>query len=221
MIAREDFETARKLIGKLPDDDRKKQFTEKVNTKEAVNLVNKGDLLSAQTLAERLTTMGSIIQVYPLIVQGYAANKDNARASATVHQAVRQLKQISSKPAAPSTQFGMPAEFAPTAAERDGMLSALGKLAKVVVPIDSLLAAELTDEVVTIANTSKIDTTQGRTGIDSELFKNLAAKDEVRARNAAESFKDRLRRIAALAAIYQSKAKELEKAATKKHKSGK
>ena len=50
----------------------------------------------------------------------------------------------------------------------------------------------------------------------SDLFKKLAAKDEIRARSAAESFKDRLRRIVALAAIYQWKAKDLEKRSAKR-----
>ena len=107
----------------------------------------------------------------------------------------------------------MPAEFAPAVTENDGMLSALGKLAGAVLPVDALLGAEIVDDVVTRANNSQIDTTQGRTGIDSELFKNFASKDEVRAHSAAQSFKDRLRRIVALAAIYQWRAKEFEKAA--------
>jgi hypothetical protein len=216
LIMQEDFETARKLISKLPDGERKNQFTEKVNTKEAVSLAKKGDLLGAQNLAERLTAVSSILQVYPLIAKGYATNKDQVGASAAVHQAVRQLKKLNTKPARASVQFGMPAEFAPTPSERDGILSTLGLLAKAILPIDTLFAAEIIDDIVVKANSSQIDTTQGRTGIDSDLFKKLAAKDEIRARSAAESFKDRLRRIVALAGIYQWKAKELEKGSAKR-----
>lgn len=210
MILSEEFEAARKLIARLPDEEQRRQFTEKLNTKEAISLTRKGDLLGSLMLAERLTTVSSIQQVYPLIIQGHAKKKDHQAAIATVHQAVRQLNQV--KPSPVNTQSGMPAEFVPTATERDGMLSALGKLAKVVVPIDTLLAAEIVDKVVARANKSQMDTTQGRIGIDSDLFKVLASKDEVRARSAAEGFKDRLRRIVALAAIYQWKAKELETA---------
>lgn len=213
LIMREDFEAARKLISKLPDGERKNHFTEKVNTKEAISLAKKEDLLGAQNLAERLTAVSSILQVYPLIAEGYVNNKDQAGASAAVRQAVRQLKNT--KPARASVQFGMPAEFAPTSSERDGILSTLGLLAKAILPIDTLFAAEIVDDIVVKANSSQIDTTQGRTGIDSDLFKKLAAKDEIRARSAAESFKDRLRRIVALAAICQWKAKELEKASAK------
>jgi hypothetical protein len=209
-ILREDFETARRLISKLPDDERKKQYTEKVNTKEALSLTRKGDLLGAQNLAERLTSVTSILQVYPLIVQGYAGNKDQVGASAAVHQAVRQLKSADTKQGPSNKQFGMPSEFAPVATERDGTLATLGKLAKALLPIDTLLAAEIIDELVVRANASQVDTSQGRTGLENDLFKSFAAKDEVRARNAAENFKDRLRRVVALAAIYQSKAKKLE-----------
>ena len=219
-ILHEDFETARKLIGKLPDDEQKKQFTEKVNTKEAISLSKKGDLLGAQNLAERLISVASILQVYPLIVEGYARSRDQVNASVAVRQAVRQLKNADTKASPTKTQFGMPSEFAPAATERDGALSTLAKLAKAVLLIDTLLAAEIVDEVVVRANASPIDTSQGRTGIDSDLFKNLASRDEIRARSAADSFKDRLRRVVALAAIYQWKAKQLDKGSQKKADAG-
>jgi hypothetical protein len=212
VIAREDFETARKLISKLPDGERKAGFTEQVNTREAISLAKKGDLVGAQNLAERLTRVGSILQIYPLIVQRYATNKDQVGASAAVHQAVQQLKSADSKSVAASTQsFGMPASFAPSVSEIDPVLSGLAKLALAVLPVDPLLASEVVDEMVLKANGSQMDTKQGRTGIDSDVFNKLAAKDEIRARSAAENFTDRLRRIVALAAIYQWKAKAFEK----------
>jgi hypothetical protein len=210
VIAREEFDKARSLIGKLPDGERKAQFTEQLNTKEAISLVKKCDLLGAQSLAERLTQTGSMLQVYPLIVQGYATDKDQIGASAAVHQAIKQLESPGPKPAsAPS--FGLPASFVRSAHESDAVLLSLGKLAKAVVPVDSLLASEVVDEMVVRANGIEIDTKQGRTGFDNDVFTKLAAKDEIRARSAAENFKDRLQRIVALAAIYQWKAKALEK----------
>lgn len=210
MIVHDEFESARKLIGKLPDGDPKSHLMEQVNTNEAISRAKKRDLLTAQTLAERLTTIGSILKVYPIIVEGHAANKDAVSATATVHQAIKQLKNVNAKPSSDAKQFGMPGEFAPKSSERDGTLSTLSELAKALLPIDTLLAAEIVDDVVVTANRSSIDTTQGRTGIDSALFRSLAARDAVRARSAAESFKDRLRRTVALAAIYQWKAKELD-----------
>jgi len=152
-----------------------------------------------------------MLQVYPLIVQGYVKDKNQIAASEAVRQAMRQLKNASTKPASAGAKSGMPVEYIPTASENDVMLATLGKLAKAVLPIDSLLASEVVDDIVVRANASRLDTTQARTGVDSELFKLLAEKDEIRARSAAESFKDRLRRIVALAAIYQWKATQLDK----------
>jgi hypothetical protein len=190
------------------------QASEETNVKEALNLARKGELVSAQNVAERLTRVGSILQVYPVIVQAYAKNKDQIGAARTVQQAMRQRKTVTAKPvppvAAPATQTGMPAEYAPTAAEVDGVLMTLGRLAQAVLPVDPQLAADIADEIVVKANASSIDTSQGRTGVDSNLFRKLAAKDEVRTRSAAESFKDRLRRIVALSAIYQWKAREFD-----------
>jgi hypothetical protein len=211
VIAREDFDTARKLISKLLDGERKTALNEEVNTKEAISLGKKGDLIGAQTLAERLIRPGSMLQVYPLIVQGYTTNKDQRGASAAVHQAVRQLKNADTK-SANTQSSGIPASFAASISAIDPVLSSLGKLAKAVLPVDSLLAFELVDEMVARANGRQVDTKQGRTGIDTDVFNKLAAKDEIRARSAAENLKDPLRRIVALAAIYQWKAKELEKA---------
>jgi hypothetical protein len=210
-ITRGEFDTARKLIDKLPDGEKKSAFTERVNAKEAVSLVRKGDLTGAESLAARLTRLSSMLEVYPLIVQGYAKERNPASAAATVHQAMRQLGKADTKPAG-TPFFGIPGSFAPTSSEVDPLLSGLGKLAQAILPVDSLLASDVVDEIVRRANASPIDTTQGRTGIDGDLFSKLAAKDEIRARTAAEAFKDRLRRIVALAAIYQWKAKDLEKA---------
>ena len=209
-ITRGEFGTARKLIEKLPDGEKKSAFSEQVNAQEAVNLAQKGDLSGATSLAERLTRLSSMLEVYPLIVHGYAAEKNSASAAATVQQALRQLKKADTKPAR-TPFFGVPASFAPTSAEVDPLLSALGKLAQAILPVDSLLASDVVDQMVEWANASPIDTTQGRTGIDSDLFSKLAARDEIRARSAAEALKDRLRRIVAMAAIYQWKAKELDK----------
>jgi hypothetical protein len=211
VIAREDFDKARTLIGKLPDGERKTQLTEQLNTREAISLGKKGDLAGAQSLAERLTQIVSMLQVYPVIVERYVTDKDHLGASAAGRQAMKQLKSAGPTPAN-ATSFGLPASYARTANESDVLLWSLGKLAKAVVPVDGLLASEIIDEMVVRANAIKIDTNQGRTGFESDVFSKLTAQDEVRARSAAENLKDRLQRIVALAAIYQWKAKELEKA---------
>ncbi|HET8783654.1 MAG TPA: hypothetical protein VFM63_14610 [Pyrinomonadaceae bacterium] len=197
LISRGEFETARKLIEKLPDGRTKSQFTEKANQREAISLAEKGDVLGAQNLAERLTTVYSIRLVYPAIVRAYAAKKDQAGAGAVVNQAVKQLERVS------MLQWET--------------IIPLSLLAEALMPIDALRAAEIVDDVVVRVNRSETNTTDGRTSVDSGLFRVFAAKDEVRARSAAQSFEDRFQRVVALAAVYQWKAKQLDQE-TKKQK---
>lgn len=151
--------------------------------------------------------------VYPVLVQSFTSNTDQAATSAVVHQAIRQIKNANTKPASTQTTppFGVPPSFAASIGTIDPVLSTLGRLARAITPLNSLLAAEVVDEMVVTANRSQMDTKQGRTGFDSDVFTMLASKDEVRARSAAENFKDPLRRIVALASIYKWKAKAFEK----------
>jgi hypothetical protein len=197
MIQRGEFETARKLIDKLPDGRTKSQFTQLADEREAISLAKKGELLAAQSIAERLTLIYSIRQVYPEIIRGYAAKKDQAGAAAVANQAIKQLDRV---------RF----------LEWEAVVP-LSMFADALMPIDPLRAAEILDDVVVRINRSETDTSDGYTSVSSALFRAYAAHDEVRARSAAQSFTDRLQRVVALAAVYQWKAKELDQE-TKKQK---
>ena len=216
-ISHGDFAKARKLIDKLPDGAQKAQLTDKVNTQEALSLTATGDLPGAQRLAEQLTRATSIQQVYPALIAKCGASKDAVCASALVYQAVKQLKRAETTP--PTPPAGIPESAFVTSRELDPVLVSLGKLAQAVLPINESLGFEVLDETVQTANKSEMDTGQGRTGFDADVFKQFAAKDEVRARQAAETFKDPLRQIVALAAIYQWQATELTKQEAIKPKS--
>ncbi|HEV2881858.1 MAG TPA: hypothetical protein VGX24_11325 [Pyrinomonadaceae bacterium] len=210
-ISRGDFERARKLIAKLSDGGLKMQLTEMVNTKEAVSLVAKGDASGAERLAEQLTRAVSLLEAYPIIINRCIADKSRGcLPGALVSKAVRQLKRADLTPNTPPA--GIPSSIVPTNREFDPVLSGLSKLAALIAPLDEQLALEVLDEVVASANASALDTEQGRTGFDAETFRRLAHGNEVRVRQSAETFKDRLRRIVALAAIYQGKAAELAQA---------
>lgn len=206
-LGRGDFDKARKLIDKLPDGAQKTQFIEDVNTREAISLATKGDTLSAQSLAEKLNKAVSILQAYPLIINKCAAKKDNQCATVAFYQALRQLKNADTAPYTPPA--GIPASVVATIKEFDPVLSSLGKLAKAVLPVNDEFAFQALDEMVQAANRSELDTSQGRTGFDADVFKQLAAKNELRAQQAALNLKDELRQIVARASIAQWKAKEL------------
>jgi hypothetical protein len=189
-LSQRDFAAARKMTDLLPDGERKTKFTEEVNTREAISLAAKGDLLGAQRLAEQLTLASSILGVYPVLLDKCVALKDSAGAPALAYQALKQLKRAGDEKSVPLS---------------------LSRLAKTLSSINESLALEMLDETVLAANRSGEDTGQGRTGIEADIFRILAAKNETRTRQAAETLKDPLRHIVALAVISQWKAEELSK----------
>jgi hypothetical protein len=207
LITRGEFDTARKLIGKLPDGEQKDQLTERANASEALSLAEKGDIAGATRLAERLTKAISIGRVYPAVVGKCAARKDQSCVTSLVYQALKQLKSADHAP--PAAPAGLPAAALPTEAEIDHLLLGLGRFVKAVAPLNPALAGEVLDELVQAANRSRVDTEQGRTGFEPGVFEALARRDEPRARQSADGLKDRLRRIVALADIYKWRAAEL------------
>lgn len=62
-ISRKDFDKARKMIDKLPDNARKKQLSNIVDAEEVISLIAKGKVYEAATLAEKLNRAASILKV--------------------------------------------------------------------------------------------------------------------------------------------------------------
>lgn len=206
-ISRGDFDKARKMIGKLEAGQLKTQLTERVNAQEAISLARKDDLLQAETLAARLTTASAILQAYPPLVEKCAAKKDRSCfTTSLVHQAIKQLKSADTTPPAPPP--GVPASVIPSKREFDPVLMSFSRLAKAVAPVDQTLALEVLNETVQAANRSEIDTTQGRIGFEADTFGLLAKENDERVVQIADTLKDRLQRIVALASIYQRRAQE-------------
>jgi hypothetical protein len=147
------------------------------------------------------------MRVYPIIVNKCVAKKDRTCAANSVYQATKQLKDASN--ALPTPPSGVPASFIPTIGEFDPVVISLCQLARILAPVDGALALDVLDEAVQAANRSKVDTGQGRTGMEADVFKRLAAEDEMRVHQAAITLKQPLPRIVALAALYQWKAQAL------------
>jgi hypothetical protein len=210
VISRGDFSKARKLIDKLSDGPQKTQLTEMLNAQQAVSLANQGDIPGALKLAESLVKAGSILRVFPVIVEKCAAKNDDACVRDSVNQAVKQLKKADVTPFTPPP--GVPASIMGTSRDFDLVLTSLGSLASAVISMKDELALDVLDELVIAANHSELDTGQGRTGFETSLFKKLAEKNEERTTAAAIQFQDPLRQIVALAAIDQWQADKLAKA---------
>jgi len=206
-ISRGDFAQARRMIDKLDNGTQKAQLVESVNTAEAISLATKGDLTKAGQLAQQLNAAVSIMRVYPVIVNQCVAKKDQTCAANSIYHALKQLKDASNVP--PPPPEGVPASFMPTSQEFDPVALSLCKLAKAVAPLDGMLALNVLDEIVQAANRSDVDTTQGRTGLEIDVFKKLAAVDEIRVYQAASGLKQRLPRVVALAVLGQWRAQQL------------
>lgn len=209
-ITRGDFTKARKLIDKLDEGALKTRLIETINTREALSLVATGDTVSAETLAKRLNQATSILQVYPAIIKKFVEKKDQPSATNLVYQAIKQLESASTDPPILPGGQPLPAQLLRV----DPILLSLSNLTKSIVPINETLGLEILDKMVLASNASTQSSGQGRTGFDLDVFRKLASGDESRVRLAAQSLKDPVSRMAALAAIYQWKAAALDKRAT-------
>jgi tetratricopeptide (TPR) repeat protein len=207
-INRGDFTKARKLIDKLSDGLQKTQLTEIANAKEALYVLTKNDLIEARRLAEKLKQASSIREVYPALIGKCVSDKDQTCAASLMVQAMKQLKSSDTIPWTPLA--GTPTAILTTNRDFDPILEGMAKLTLAVVPISYEIALIGLGETVAAANVSQLDTAQGRVGFDVSIFKKLAPKNESRVRQEAESFKDSLRRIISLVAIYQWKAADFD-----------
>jgi hypothetical protein len=205
----QDFAEARKLLDLMKEGATKKRLMEDLNVREAVHLAERGDTVGAERLARQLTSPQAILNAYPRIVRRMVKDKDAASASVMVSEAVRRLKRGELTP----DEHYVPAELAsmvgPLIDRSSKLPRLLSELATEVAPVNNALALEILVELVEEANRAGVSTANGNMGFNMNVFQLLAARDETNVRQAAQSLKDRLQRISALAAIYRWKAETL------------
>jgi hypothetical protein len=190
-MGRKDFDAARKLIDLLPDGEKKARLVEWVNVEEASSLADKGDQAGAEKLAEQLNKAESVLRVYSALMGKCTKRKDAQCATALANQAAEQLRRLHNA-----------SSLAPS----------LAGLAEAVAPVNESLAFQMLDDALAAANSNNADEAEfGRLAIETGVFKALAAKNEPRSLQSANVLQERSARIAALAAIYQGKAKALLK----------
>jgi hypothetical protein len=183
-----DFEAARKLADMLSNESAKARYAEEINLLEALSLVEKGEIVEAESIAQRLTKPTSISNSYSAMIERARLVKDNALASNLAYEAVKRLKKTEDVSSLPQ---------------------AYNRLIKATAPYDSTLAVEMLEEMVRAINLSNFDAADITLRFNPGVFAELAPANEVRARQAAENLTDRLRRISALVAVYRWKAKEV------------
>lgn len=212
-VSKGDFDNARKMIDKLPDNAQKKQLSDIVNAEEAVSLAAQDKLYEAETLAGKLSRADSILKVYPVLIGKCAAKKDQPCAVRLIYQALKQVKISDTSLSLPPE--GIPASAVASDQRFDPVLSFIAKLAIELVRYDTDLAFEVVNELVLAANARPLDADQAHTIFDVNVFKKLAPKDEARVEQTAYSLKNPVQRVLALAALYQWKSKELSEQLSK------
>jgi hypothetical protein len=190
-VGQKDFVSARKLIDLLSNEEQKLRLTDWIDAEEALSLIAKGDDTGAEKLALALTKDESILRVYPILIEKCTKRKDGSCATLLADRAVKQLRR---------------------ATDETTLASSFSILANAIAPSNEGLAFEMLDEAVTAANAHNLEASDlGRLAIEPEVFKKLAAKDEARAHQSAQSLKESTVRIAALAAVLQQQADALAK----------
>lgn len=190
-MGQKDFDAARKMIDLLPEGEKKARLVEWVKVEEASSLADKGDQAGAEKLAEQLNKAESVLRVYSALMGKCAKRKDAECTTALAHQAAGHLRRLHDT-----------ASLAPS----------LAGLAEAVAPVNEGLAFQMLDDAVAAANSNNTDEAEfGRLAIETGVFKTLAAKNEPRSIQFAHALQERGARIAALAAIYQGRAKALLK----------
>jgi hypothetical protein len=210
LINRGDFDDARTAIDKLPDGAQKSQLLEKTNVTESLRLLTRGDIPRAAHLASRLRKANSMLTVYSAIIQKCVEKQDNICATNLIREAVKQLR--TEDKTEPSLPAGIPKGAIPSRRESDPVVQSLGIFAIKLVKVDRDLALDVLDEMVLAANKSDVDSELGQPGFNSDVFRKLAAVDEIRVRRAADNLVGLLKRVVALAAISKSEVDRLNQA---------
>jgi hypothetical protein len=189
-----DFAGARKLADMLTNESAKARYDEEINLLEALSLAEKGEIVEAESLAQRLTKPTYISNSYSAMIERARLAKDNALASNLAYEAGKRLKKTEDVSSLPQ---------------------AYNRLIKATAPYDSTLAVEMLEDMVRAINLSNFDAADITLRFNPSVFADLAPANEVRVRQAAENLTDRLRRISSLVAIYRWKAKEITRPETR------
>src|SRR5262245_3193951 len=197
-IGRDDYETCRELIDKLPAGDLRSKYSEDVNRSEAISLLGKEDFDGAARLASKLDSLGSLAQVYPQMIKYCVDKKDQDCVNSLGSELTRKLEKKS---------------------DSSGAALILSRVAATVAVKDEAIGINLLRQAISSANASDVK----RTGenaymveFDNKAFELLALNHEGQMFQMAKSLDDRLYRSLALAAIYRAKSNALQKKNTTK-----
>jgi len=192
-LGRQDYETCRELIDKLPADDLRSSYFEDVNRREAISLLDENDFDGAARIAGKLNNVSSLIQVYPQMIKFCVDKKNLHCINSLTSELTRKLEKKS---------------------ESSKAAFILSRVAATVAAKDGAIAMDLLGQAISAANASDVKRTAEnsyRVEFDNKAFELLALNYEGQTFQMAKSLDDRLYRSLALAAIYRRKSNALLK----------
>lgn len=188
-VYRNEFQTARKLLMVIEDEELEEKAADYINSNEAIWLTKKGKILEAEKLARKLKYGKYILNTFPVIIEKCVELKEQSCAYSFSNDMIKFLRKNDTEKI-PAYSFS--------------------RLVKSVYKLDDSMALNISEELVKILNSRK-ESKDINLGFDEEIFSMLAEKDEMRTIQLAESFSNRFPRIIALTQIYKWKAKALLK----------
>jgi len=197
-LGRQDYETCRELIDKLSSSDLRSAYSEDVNRREAISLLDKNDIDGAAQIASKLNNVPSLMQVYPQMIKFCVDKKDPHCINSLTYELTRKLEKKS---------------------ESSKAALILSRVAATVAAKDEAIAMDLLRQSISSANASDVKRTSENAHIvefDNKAFELLALNNEGLMFQMAKSLDDRLYRYLALAAIYRAKSSPLQKKMTTK-----
>ena len=198
-LGRGDYETCRELIDKLPAGDLRSKYSEDVNMREAISLLEKKDFDGAARIAGKLESVASLTQVYPQMIKFCVDKEDIQCVNSLAAELTRKLEKKAESPKAALT---------------------LSRVAATVAAKDQTMAMELLRQAVSSANAidvKRTDQNPHRVEFDNKSFELLALNHESEMFQMAKSLDSRFYSYLALAAIYRGKAKALLKKTSRGH----
>jgi hypothetical protein len=187
-----EFKEARRLLDLLPVGTERDQQIEDLNYREGISDVKKGELYDAEQLARKLFRPYHILAVYSGLVKARVKKGEGDWATSLSGEAIKRLKQT---------------------AERQDLPWMIGTFASTIAPVDEMLALGLFEDLVDAANHAGLDTSVGYPGFNVSVFTVMLPHYHERMSEDASSLKDRLQRVAALAAVYRWDVENLKAAA--------
>ncbi len=184
------FSKARELANLFKNEKDTEKFSNQINTEEAIYLIENKNLYDAEKVMKKIGDPRFVLKISSILIEKFYEANEKDYAQNLTYETVRKLKSYDENLSLPYS---------------------LSQLTKVTAKIDKDLTFTLLDETIKSLNKRDIDEEIGEVDFDVSVFPIVAKIDIDRSEQMAENLSNNLRRIIALAAVYQFKVNEFKK----------